>query len=120
MPRHGFDDIGSSSLPEQEVADMQYMLIETFWPAARDKITERFDAKGRMLPRGLRHIRSWSEINGNRYFHLMETSDKKLIEKWMTSWRDLIEFKVVPVEELNLEEKEKAEPAVAKQKAPRK
>lgn len=98
---------------------MLYMLIETFWPAARDKITDRLEEKGRMLPRGLRHVRSWIETGGNRCFHLMETPDKKLLEKWTAVWRDLMEFKIIPVEEFIMEEKEKEKEPPAPAKAAR-
>jgi hypothetical protein len=32
-----------------------------------------------------------------RCFQLMETSDPKLLDEWIASWRDLAEFEVYPV-----------------------
>jgi Protein of unknown function (DUF3303) len=54
----------------------QYMVIEHFAPAAKEKIYARFHDKGRMLPEGLHYLNSWLEKDGNRYFQLMETNDR--------------------------------------------
>jgi len=78
---------------------MLYMVIKTYWPGAKDQIDARLEQEGRMLPRGLRHVGSWLEQGGNRCFDLMETEDKKLFSQWTAKWRDLFEFRIIPVEE---------------------
>ena len=35
--------------------------------------------------------------DATRCFQLMETDDRALLEEWMSQWRDLVEFEVVPV-----------------------
>jgi hypothetical protein len=100
---------------------MLYMVIETFWPGAKDKITERMDEKGRMLPKGLRYLNSWIETGGNRCFQLMETDDKKLFATWTAGWRDLVEFRIIPVEESPYKKREASpEPAPSKPSTRRK
>lgn len=48
------------------------MLIERY-PYGPEKVSERFRAKGRMLPQGLIYLDSWLEEGGARCFQLMET-----------------------------------------------
>lgn len=36
-----------------------YMVIESFFPGCKDRIYERFQQKGRMLPEGLVDVKSW-------------------------------------------------------------
>ena len=77
----------------------QYMVIETFFPGCKEKIYERFHAKGRMLPDGLIYLNSWLEKEGDRCFQLMETGDPKLFDLWMRHWQDLVSFEIVEIGE---------------------
>ena len=73
----------------------RYMVIEHFAPQAKDKVYERFRAKGRMLPDGLTYIDSWLEKDGDRCFQLMETNDPLLFKLWTDSWSDLVSFEII-------------------------
>ncbi len=77
----------------------QYMVIEHFTPGLKDKIYERFHAKGRMLPDGLNYLNSWLEKDGNRCFQLMETNDPKLFQVWFENWKDFGTIDVVEIGE---------------------
>jgi hypothetical protein len=72
------------------------MVIERFVRGARP-VYERAAASGRMLPRGLRYVDSWTDERLERCFQLMETDDPRLLEEWTRRWSDLVAFEVVPV-----------------------
>ena len=57
----------------------------------------RLEAKGRMLPDGLRYVDSWVEASYARCFQLMECDDLTLLMTWIAQWSDLVDFEVVPV-----------------------
>jgi len=73
----------------------RYMVIEHFAPGAKDKVYERFQKQGRMLPDGLVYIDSWLEASGERCFQLMETNDPSLFDRWTENWNDLVRFEIV-------------------------
>lgn len=77
----------------------RYMVIEHFAPGAKDKVYERFQEKGRMLPDGLVYIDSWLAADGNRCFQLMETGDPSLFDHWMGNWNDLVRFEIIELGE---------------------
>jgi Protein of unknown function (DUF3303) len=62
-------------------------------------VYSRVEAKGRMLPSGLRYVDSWvvDDVPMDRCFQLMETDDPTLLDEWMAQWSDLTEFEVYPV-----------------------
>ena len=77
----------------------QYMVIETFLPGCKEKIYERFFAKGRMMPEGMEYVNSWLEKNGDRCFQLMQTDDPSLFQVWLANWRDLMSAEIVELGE---------------------
>ena len=77
----------------------QYMVIESFAPGCKDRIYERFQQKGRMLPEGLAYVNSWLEKDGDRCFQLMETDDPSLFQVWSEQWKDLVAMEVVELGE---------------------
>ena len=77
---------------------MRFMVIERFRnPDSVSAVYERFRESGRMMPDGLIYIDSWIESNFDRCFLLAECEDPRLIQEWVLSWNDLIEFEIVPV-----------------------
>jgi hypothetical protein len=62
-------------------------------------VYSRVEAKGRMLPDGLRYVDSWvvDDVPMDRCFQLMETDDPALLDQWMAQWSDLTDFEVYPV-----------------------
>jgi hypothetical protein len=51
---------------------MKYMVIETFKAGMADKVYERFNEKGRMLPDGVYYLDSWLSNDRTKCFQLME------------------------------------------------
>ena len=77
----------------------KYMVIEHFFPGCKDKIYERFHAKGRMLPDGLLYIDSWLTKEGDKCFQLMEANHYSLLNEWIKNWEDLVRFEIVELGE---------------------
>jgi len=64
-----------------------------------EPVYARVEAKGRMLPDGLRYVDSWvvDDVAMDRCFQLMEADDPALFDEWFAHWADLTEFEVHPV-----------------------
>jgi hypothetical protein len=75
---------------------MQYMIIETFTHGPRP-VYERFRARGRMAPEGLRYVSSVVTTDGRRCYQVMECDDQALLDEWMHAWSDIVAFEVLPV-----------------------
>ncbi len=76
---------------------MKYMVIEMFRLGSKEKVYARYEAKGRMLPDGLKYVDSWLTEDGTRCFQLMETDAPELFNLWVEKWSDLVEFEIIPV-----------------------
>ena len=73
------------------------MVIERYVEGP-DRVYARFEERGRMLPPGLEYVDSWIDAQGlDRCFQLMETDEPALLDEWIASWSDIVEFEVVPV-----------------------
>jgi hypothetical protein len=75
---------------------MLYMIVEHFRDNAIP-IYRRFRERGRMAPDGLRYVASWVTEDYRRCFQVMECDDPALLEQWLSNWRDLADFEVIPV-----------------------
>ena len=73
------------------------MVVERFRTRDPRPIYARLAEAGRGMPDGLRYVDSWIEPNFDRCFQLMETGDLCLLQSWILSWTDLMEFEIVPV-----------------------
>ena len=78
---------------------MKFMVVETFRNQDAKAIYRRLREKGRMMPDGLKVVSSWVAADLGRCFQLMETDDITLLQRWITSWSDLMAFEIVPVVE---------------------
>ena len=76
---------------------MLYMIVERFRGGDPVPVYRRFRDRGRMAPEGLRYVASWVTEDYRRCFQVMECDDPALLEEWMSKWRDLTEFEVIPV-----------------------
>jgi len=74
---------------------MLFMVIERFKDAKA--VYRRVRERGRMLPKGLKYVESWTESNYSRCFQLMECADESLFHEWVIQWQDLVDFEIVPV-----------------------
>jgi hypothetical protein len=74
------------------------MVVERY-KRGPEPVYARAEAKGRMLPDGLRYLDSWvvDDVAMDRCFQLMEADDESLFEVWFERWADLTEFEVYPV-----------------------
>jgi hypothetical protein len=78
---------------------MKYMVIEKFKAGMADKVYERFNERGRMLPDGVHYLDSWLSNDRTKCFQLMAADRFELIEEWITKWDDLMEFEIVSVQD---------------------
>jgi hypothetical protein len=76
---------------------MLFMVIERFKDRDPAPVYARLREEGRSLPEGLRYIDSWIEANFDRCFQLVECVDVTLFQRWVSQWRDLVDFEIVPV-----------------------
>jgi hypothetical protein len=75
---------------------MQYMIIETFLRGPAP-VYSRFRERGRLAPEGLHYVSSVVTADGRRCYQVMDCADPHLLEEWMSAWRDLVGFEVIPV-----------------------
>jgi len=76
---------------------MLYMVVEHFKGKDAVPVYRRFRDRGRMAPEGLTYVSSWVDEKLERCFQLMETDDRNLLDRWIESWQDLVDFEVYPV-----------------------
>jgi Protein of unknown function (DUF3303). len=70
------------------------MVIERFRNGDPAPVYRRFKERGRMAPEGLVYVSSWVDQDLSTCYQVMETADRSLLEQWMSSWADLVEFEV--------------------------
>jgi hypothetical protein len=76
----------------------KYMVVERFKPGCYDKVYQRYNAKGRMLPAGLNYLNSWVNRDRSVCYQLMETNDAALFDEWTGRWSDIVDFEIVPID----------------------
>jgi len=76
---------------------MTYMIVEQFRGGDPVPVYRRFRDEGRLAPEGLRYVASWVTKDLDRCFQVMECEEERLLEEWMSRWKDLVDFEVVPV-----------------------
>ena len=70
------------------------MVIERFKNGDPVPVYRRHHEQGRLMPDGLTYVSSWVERTLDRCYQVMETTDRELLEHWMSNWRDLVDFEV--------------------------
>ena len=76
---------------------MLYMIIERFHPDKIKELYERFDKKGRLLPKGVQYVDSWIDEKVEICFQLMKSESIEKLQEWIDHWDDLADFEIVPV-----------------------
>ena len=76
---------------------MLYMIVEHFKNKDAVPVYRRFRDRGRLAPEGLTYVSSWVDEKLERCFQLMETDNRALLDQWMASWQDLVDFEVYPL-----------------------
>ena len=75
---------------------MLYMVLEDF-RGDPEAVYRRFREHGRLAPEGLRYVNSWVTEDLQRCYQIMECEDPNLLQQWLSRWKDLVTFEVVPV-----------------------
>jgi hypothetical protein len=73
------------------------MVIEHFHPGQVKELYQRFDEKGRMLPKGLLYIDSWINEDMTICYQVMESDSVDKLHEWISNWNDIVDFKIIPV-----------------------
>jgi Domain of unknown function (DUF3303) len=76
---------------------MLYMVIERFRGGDPVSVYRRFRDRGRLMPNGVEYRGSWVAEDLSRCFQVMECDDRALLDEWMSNWRDITDFDIVPV-----------------------
>jgi len=76
---------------------MVYMIIERFHPGKVKALYKRFEEKGRMMPEGLTYVNSWIDEKITTCYQVMETDSPEKLNEWISHWKDLVDFEVIPV-----------------------
>jgi hypothetical protein len=76
---------------------MLYMVVERFKVPGAIEIYRRARDQGRLVPEGLEYVSSWVDLGFTTCFQLMKTEDERLFEQWISRWKDLIDFEIIPV-----------------------
>jgi GNAT superfamily N-acetyltransferase len=71
-----------------------FMVIENFRGGDPAPVYERFRARGRLAPEGLRYVASWVDAGLGRCWQVMEADDRAQLDAWIARWSDLVEFEV--------------------------
>ncbi|MFY9553317.1 MAG: DUF3303 family protein [Blastocatellia bacterium] len=74
-----------------------YMVVEHFSNGDAIPVYQRFRDRGRMTPDGLVYVSSWVDKDLARCYQLMETEDRRLLDKWIANWSDIADFEVYQV-----------------------
>lgn len=89
---------------------MLFMIVEHFKDGDPVPVYRRFQREGRLAPAGLEYINSWVSEDLTKCFQIMKTDDRLLLDTWIATWSDLVDFDVVPV----IESAEAAEKVAAR------
>ena len=76
---------------------MLYMVIEKYRNGDPSPVYRRLRERGRLMPAGLEYRGSWVTEDLGRCFQLMECQDQALLDQWIASWRDIVDFEIIPV-----------------------
>lgn len=76
---------------------MLYLVVERFHNADAVPVYRRFRERGRLAPDGVRYAGSWVTTDLGCCYQIMECDHPQLLDQWMSQWKDLVDFEVIPV-----------------------
>ena len=74
------------------------MVVEKYKEGCFEKVYERYNSRGRLLPEGLTYLNSWVNQEKNICFQLMESNGTELFYVWFKHWEDLVKFELYPID----------------------
>jgi hypothetical protein len=75
---------------------MLFMVVERFTQGATP-VYHRFRENGRMAPDGVHYVNSWVTEDMTTCYQVMECVNRQLLDEWISNWKDIVQFEVVPV-----------------------
>jgi len=88
---------GGPPAPAAPAEEALYLVIETFRGGDPLPVYRRFRDRGRLAPEGLRYVESWVSTDLRRCYQVMACADRRLLERWVAEWEDLVDFEIVSV-----------------------
>ena len=73
------------------------MVVENFRDGNPEPVYSRFRDRGRLAPAGLTYVASWVTTDLRGCFQVMECDSRALLDEWMASWYDIVDFEVISV-----------------------
>ena len=70
------------------------MIVEHFKDGDPRPVYDRFRARGRLAPDGLRYVNSWVTSDLTRCYQVLECDDRALLDQWLGAWQDIVDFDV--------------------------
>lgn len=75
---------------------MLFVVIEHFRDGDPRPVYARFRERGRLAPAGLSYVNSWVTADLKHCYQVMECDDRALLDQWIGTWSDLVDFEVHP------------------------
>jgi hypothetical protein len=76
---------------------MLYMIVETYRNGDPIPIYRRFRERGRLMPSGISYVTSWVTEDLSRCYQVVECESRGALDQWISGWKDLVAFEVIPV-----------------------
>jgi hypothetical protein len=76
---------------------MLFLVIEHYKEGDAAPVYRRFRDHGRLAPAGVDYVGSWVTEDLATCYQVMQAADRALLDQWLDSWRDLVDFEVMPV-----------------------
>ena len=76
---------------------MLYMIIEELGNGDPHPVYQRFRDRRRLAPDGLEYVDSWVTDDLTMCYQVMRTNDRALLDEWISNWKDIVDFEVIPV-----------------------
>ena len=76
---------------------MMFMVVERYRNGDPIPVYRRFRDQGRMMPAGLSYVGSWVTEDLSRCFQIVECENRNVLDEWISGWKDLVDFEVIPV-----------------------
>ena len=76
---------------------MLFVVIEHYRNGDPVPVYRRFRDQGRLMPGGVEYRGSWVTEDLAHCYQVMECASRADLDRWMSAWKDLVDFDVIPV-----------------------